>query len=156
MINLNRRILFIALVLAIIVSDSIIFFADDKNRDFYSNWIICVNAAIHTSLAVFILYRQKVQGHHGKAHATLAIGLSMWVCADVIWASYEIVYEIVPPVPSMADFLWLSAYGFITYYLFVTYKEFNKKFKFSKRVLLASIFGSVIFVENNLSYFNYI
>ena len=70
----------------------------------------------------------------------------MWVCADIIWASYEIIFEIVPPVPSMADYLWLSAYGFIAYYLFVTYKEFSKKFRFSKKVLISSSFGSVIFV----------
>jgi branched-chain amino acid transport system substrate-binding protein len=134
------------LVLSIILSDSIIFLATDKSRDFYSNWIININSAIAAALAIFIVFRQKFHTLHGKAHAALAIGLSLWLCAEIIWAMYEIVWQIVAPVPSVADYLWLSAYGFLAYYLFATYKEFNKKFRFSKKVLIASIIGGVIFV----------
>lgn len=144
--ELNRRILFTGLVIAIILSDSIIFLATDKSRDFYSNWIININSAIAAALAIFIVFRQKFHTLHGKAHAALAIGLSLWLCAEIIWAMYEIVWQIVAPVPSVADYLWLSAYGFLAYYLFATYKEFNKKFRFSKKVLIASIIGGVIFV----------
>ncbi|MFL6426166.1 MAG: hypothetical protein ACJ71R_21610 [Nitrososphaeraceae archaeon] len=54
--------------------------------------------------------------------------------------------EIVPPVPSAADFVWLSAYGFLAYYLYRTYIEFHKRFKFSTRVLAASIIGCGIFL----------
>jgi len=145
-VELNRRILFTGLVLSIILSDSIIFLATDKSRDFYSNWIININSAIAAALAIFIVFRQKFRTLHGKAHAALAIGLSLWLCAEIIWAMYEIVWQIVAPVPSVADYLWLSAYGFLAYYLFATYKEFNKKFRFSKKVLIASIIGGVIFV----------
>lgn len=59
---------------------------------------------------------------------------------------YEIVWHVVAPISSVADYLWLSANGFLAYYLFGTYKEFNKKFRFSKKVLIASIVGVVIFV----------
>ena len=59
---------------------------------------------------------------------------------------YEIVLEIVPPVPSPADFVWLSAYGFLAYYLYATFIEFHKKFKFSSRILVASIIGCGIFL----------
>jgi branched-chain amino acid transport system substrate-binding protein len=145
-VELNRRILFTGLVIAIILSDSIIFLATDKSRDFYSNWIININSAIAAALAIFIVFRQKFHTLHGKAHAALAIGLSLWLCAEIIWAMYEIVWQIVAPVPSVADYLWLSAYGFLAYYLFATYKEFNKKFRFSKKALIASIIGGVIFV----------
>jgi hypothetical protein len=145
-VELNRRILFTGLVIAIILSDSIIFLATDKSRDFYSNWIRNINSAIAAALAIFIVYRQKFHTLHDKAHAALAIGLSLWFCAEIIWAMYEIVWHIVAPIPSVADYLWLSAYGFLAYYLFATYKEFNKKFRFSKKVLIASIVGVVIFV----------
>ena len=50
MIVLNGKVLFIGLAIAILASDSIIFFAEAKNRDFYSNWVISVNAAIAASL----------------------------------------------------------------------------------------------------------
>ena len=86
------------------------------------------------------------QDHHSKSHVALAIGLSLWLCADLIWAMYEIVLEIVPPVPSAADFVWLSAYGFLAYYLYATYIEFHKKFQFSSRILVASIIGCGIFL----------
>jgi len=145
MIDLNRKILFIGLAIAIIASDSIIFFAEAKNRDFYSNWVISANAAIAASLGLFAAYRHRFHGPHAKAHVALSIGLSLWLCAEVTWAIYEIVLEIIPPIPSIADYLWLSAYGFLAYYLFSTYREFKKKLKFSKKTLSISIIVSAIF-----------
>jgi ABC-type branched-subunit amino acid transport system substrate-binding protein len=145
MIDLNRKILFIGLAIAIIASDSIIFFAEAKNRDFYSNWVISANAAIAASLAIFVAYRHRFHGPHAKAHIALSIGLSLWLCAEVTWAIYEIVLEIIPPIPSIADYLWLSAYGFLAYYLFSTYREFKTKLKFSKKTLIISIIVSAIF-----------
>ena len=49
-----------------------------------------------------------------------------------------------PPVPSIADYLWLFAYGFLAYYLFSTYREFKTKLKFSKKALIISIIVSTI------------
>jgi hypothetical protein len=148
----TRRSLFIGLVLAIIVSDSIIYFAEIKTKDFYSNWIISINASTAAILAIFVVYmhkrqRYQLQDHHSKSHVALAVGLSLWLCADLIWAIYEILLEVVPPVPSPADFLWLSAYGFLAYYLYATYIEFHKRFKFSTRILIASIIGCAIFLS---------
>lgn len=70
----------------------------------------------------------------------------LWLCADIVWAIYEIVLEIVPPVPSPADFLWLAAYGFLAYYLYATYSEFHKRFKFNRRLPIISAIGSAIFL----------
>src|SRR5918912_1480553 len=139
-INVSRRRLFIGILVAIIISDSIIFFAEIKSKTIYSNWIISINASIAAFLAVFLLYiRKNIPGEYKNARVALAIGLSLWLCADLIWATYEIVLEVVPPVPSPADFVWLSAYGFLVYYLYATYIEFHKRFNFNKRVLVASI-----------------
>ncbi|MDQ5869847.1 MAG: penicillin-binding protein activator [Thermoproteota archaeon] len=146
--NLNRRTLFLGLIIAIIISDSIIFFAEIKSKSLYSNWIITINASIAAVLAISVLYRRKnLRGVYRKTRIALAIGLSSWLCADIVWAIYEIVLELVPPVPSVADFLWLAAYGFLAYYLFVTYIQFHKKFKFSRRTLIVSILGSAIFLS---------
>ncbi|MGB6674502.1 MAG: hypothetical protein WBE34_18895, partial [Candidatus Nitrosopolaris sp.] len=51
-----------------------------------------------------------------------------------------------PPIPSAADYLWLGAYGFLGYYLFMTYKEFQKKFNFGRKALIASVIGNAIFL----------
>ena len=149
-VSFTRRNLFLGLVIAIIISDSIIFFAEIKSKELYSNWIISINATIAATLAILVIYRIKTQQHHHehntKAHIALAIGLSLWLCADIIWAIYQIILEIVPPVPSIADFLWLTAYCFLAYYLYATYGEFHKKFRFNKRVVFFSIIGSAIFL----------
>jgi branched-chain amino acid transport system substrate-binding protein len=153
-IGLTRKSLFLGLVLAIIISDSFIYFAEIKTKAFYSSWIISINAATAAALAIFVVYRhmqQRSHHHqqdhdHSKSHVALAIGLSLWLCADLIWATYEIVLEIVPPVPSPADFVWLSAYGFLAYYLYATYIEFHKRFNFNTKILAASIVGCGIFL----------
>src|SRR5919202_1558531 len=146
-INVSRRSLFMGVLLAIIISDSIIFFAGIKSKHIYSNWIISINASIAAFLAVFLLYiRKNIPGEFEDTRVALAIGLSLWLCADLIWATYEIVLEIVPPVPSAADFVWLSAYAFLAYYLYSTYIEFHNRFNFNKRILAASIIGCGIFL----------
>ena len=152
-IKLTRKSLFLGLILAIVISDSFIYFAEIKTKAFYSSWIISINASTAAALAIFVVYRHMRQRshhpqdhHHSKSHVALAIGLSLWLCADIIWAMYDIVLEIVPPVPSAADFVWLSAYGFLAYYLYDTFIEFHKKFKFSNRILVASIIGCGIFL----------
>jgi hypothetical protein len=73
--------------------------------------------------------------------------LVLWLSADIIWAIYQLVLDIVPPIPSAADYLWLSAYGFLGYYLFMTYKEFHKKFNFGRKALIASVIGNAIFLS---------
>jgi ABC-type branched-subunit amino acid transport system substrate-binding protein len=129
------------------VSCSIIFFAETNSKEFYSNWIIIINASIASSLAIFLVYKLKFHGLHGKTHAALAVGLVLWLSADIVWAIYQLVLEIVPPMPSAADYLWLFGYGFLGYYLFMTYKEFQKKFNFGKKALVASIIGNAIFLS---------
>ncbi len=151
-ITLSRRSLFLGLLVAIVVSDSIIFFAELKTKDFYSNWVISINAAVAATLAILVVYRHRrskegrVYEHSSKPRIALAIGLFLWLCADIVWAIYEIVLDIVPPVPSPADFLWLSAYGFLAYYLYASYSEFHKRFKFNRTVLIVSVIGCAIFL----------
>ena len=120
------------------MSCSIIFFAETNSKEFYSNWIIIINASIASSLAIFLVYKLKFHGLHGKTHAALAVGLLLWLSADIIWAIYQLVLEIVPPMPSAADYLWLFGYSFLGYNLFMTYKEFQKKFNFGTKALVAS------------------
>ena len=145
-INLSRRSLFMGVLLAIIISDSIIFFAGIKSKHIYSNWIISINASIAAFLAIFVIYvRKDIPGEYRHTRIALAIGLSLWLCADLIWATYEIVLEVVPPVPSAADFAWLSAYGFLAYYLFMTYIQFHKQFRFKNRTLFLTAVGCAIF-----------
>jgi ABC-type branched-subunit amino acid transport system substrate-binding protein len=146
-ISLSRRTVCLGLCVAIIVSCSIIFFAKTNSKELYSNWIIIINASIASSLAIFLVYKLKFHDLHGKTHAALAVGLVLWLSADIVWAIYQLVLDIVPPMPSAADYLWLCGYGFLGYYLIMTYKEFQKKFNFGRKALVISIIGNAIFLS---------
>ena len=69
-----------------------------------------------------------------KTNIFLALGLVFWLIANMIWAYYELVLDIVSPVPSLADLFLLSAYGFLIYRLITIYRNLhhiaNKKFLF--------------------------
>lgn len=79
-IGLNGRGLFLAVILATTISNSFIFFANAEVRENYAHWIITISAAVATSLAISILYRQR-HHHHGiieRADLALAVALSYW------------------------------------------------------------------------------
>ena len=61
-----------------------------------------------------------------KTAIHLTIGLVFWFIANIIWGYYEIILDIVSPVPSLADLFLLSAYGFLIYRLLVTYKKLGE------------------------------
>ena len=69
--RLSRINLLIGLAIAIIISDSIIYFSEAGSKEFYSNWIIIINASI-AGLATLVLYRHKQHdGIFDKSHGTL-------------------------------------------------------------------------------------
>jgi branched-chain amino acid transport system substrate-binding protein len=143
----TRRRLFMGLTLALVISSSFIIFAEIEFREYYSHWIIGINAAVAAMLAIFILYRQK--HHHGsieKADLALGIALSLSLCAELVLAIYEIHLEIVTPVPSLADLLSISAYAFLAFYVFSTYLRFYKRFHFSNRPLIIAIAVTGVFL----------
>jgi branched-chain amino acid transport system substrate-binding protein len=111
----------------------------------YSELIIIASASIAALLGVLLAYRQILHNRsHSKMYISLAIGLVLWLCADIIWASYELVFHVAAPIPSLSDILWLAGYPFFAYNLVATYRQFYNRI--DKRVLLASIIGNVIFI----------
>ena len=93
------------------------------------------------------MYQQK--RHNGfieKADLALAIALVLSLCTTILWAVYEIILEVVPPVPSLADALSIAAYAFLSFYVYSTYLRFHKVFHFSKKQLIAAVIASTIFL----------
>lgn len=80
-------------------------------------------------LSVKVVSSQGVRGLFGRAYVGLAAGLLLWVCAESIWAYIEIVIGEKAPFPSIADALWLAAYGGFGYHLFALSKFFGKGVK---------------------------
>ena len=98
-------------------------------------------------MAFLIIFQQKQ--YHGlieKADLALVIALGLSLGAETLWAIYEIVLDVVPPVPSLADALSLSAYASLGYYVFSTYLRYHKQFHFSHITTVAAIIASAIFL----------
>ena len=123
------------------IGNSFIIFADSDSKVIYSNWVLIINSLIAVGLSAIILIKDKDKdreegkvGKIDKANILLAVGLIFWFIANIIWAYYELVLDIVSPVPSLADIFLLSAYGFLICRLTIVYRKIghttNKKFLF--------------------------
>ena len=121
------------------IGNSFIIFADSDSKVIYSNWVLIINSLIAVGLSAIILIKDKDReegkvGKVDKANILLAVGLIFWFIANIIWAYYELVLDIVSPVPSLADIFLLSAYGFLICRLTIVYRKIghttNKKFLF--------------------------
>ena len=121
------------------IGNSFIIFADSDSKVIYSNWVLIINSLIAVGLSAIILVKDKDReegkvGKVDKANILLAVGLIFWFIANIIWAYYELVLDIVSPVPSLADIFLLSAYGFLICRLTIVYRKIghttNKKFLF--------------------------
>src|SRR5215211_3673168 len=143
--HITPSLLLLGLIVSAAAANSMIFFSGEESRAVYSELIIIAAASIAAFLGILLAYRQILHNRsHSKAYICLAIGLVLWLCADVIWASYELVFHVAAPIPSLPDILWLAGYPFFAYNLIATYRQFHNKL--NKRVLLASIIGNGIFI----------
>ena len=134
---MNPIYFFLGVIITIVIGNSFIIFAESDSKVIYSNWILIINSLIAAGLAAMILIKDKdrEEGQEvDQANILLAVGLVFWFIANIIWAYYELVLDIVSPVPSLADAFLLSAYGFLIYRLTIVYKKIgrttNKKFLF--------------------------
>ena len=133
---MNPIYFFLGVIITIVIGNSFIIFAESDSKVIYSNWILIINSLIAVGLSAMILVKDKDrdEGEVDKANILLAVGLVFWFIANIIWAYYELVLDIVSPVPSLADLFLLSAYGFLIYRLTIVYRKIghttNKKFLF--------------------------
>ena len=149
----TKRSLFFGVIVIAAVTSSLIFFAKVEARANNAHWILSITAAVAASVAIAILYQQKL--HNGfieKADFALAMALVLSLCAAILWAVYEIILDVVPPVPSLADIFSITAYAFLSFYVFSTYLRFYKIFHFSKKPLIATVIATSIFLFFIISY----
>ncbi len=143
--HITPSLLLLGLIVSATAANAMIFFSGEESRAVYSELIIIAAASFAAFLGILLAYRQILHNRsHSKAYISLAVGLVLWLSADVIWASYELVYHVAASIPSLSDILWLAGYPFFAYNLIATYRQFHNKV--NKRVLLASLIGNGIFV----------
>jgi branched-chain amino acid transport system substrate-binding protein len=130
--------------MTIVIGNSFIILADSDSKLIYSNWILIINSLIAAGLSAMILFKDKDTNEGDKTNIFLTLGLVFWLIANMIWAYYEIVLDIVSPVPSLADLFLLSAYGFLIYRLIVIYRNLNHIV--NKKILFLIISGTGLFL----------
>ncbi len=135
---------FLGVIITIVIGNSIIIFADSDTKMTYSNWILITNSLIAVGLSAMILVKDKDSKEGDKTNILLTLGLIFWFIANIIWAYYEVVLDIVSPVPSLADVFLLSAYGFLIYRLINIYKKLG--YITNKKILLLIISATGLFL----------
>jgi ABC-type branched-subunit amino acid transport system substrate-binding protein len=136
---------FLGVIITIVIGNSIIIFAESDTKITYSNWILITNSLIAVGLSAMILLKDKDSNEgEDKTNILLTLGLIFWFIANIIWAYYELVLDIVSPVPSLADLFLLSAYGFLIYRLINIYKKLGHII--NKKILLLIISGTGLFL----------
>jgi hypothetical protein len=133
----ERRNLVIALAISIIAINGLVFFTAGSEIEIFVgdlSRIGTISAAAILSLVV--VARQKTSGLFGRAYASLAASLVLWVVAESIWGYYELGLGVETPFPSIADAFWLAAYGPLGYHLFSTAKFYGKGVKKSTIVIV--------------------
>ena len=122
----------------------IIISAESNLKVIYSSWILIINSLIAAGLSVMLLLKDRVSIKRDKTIIHLTVGLILWFLANIIWGYYEIVLDIVSPVPSLADLFLLSAYGFLIYRLIITYRSLDHIT--DKKVISLIILGTGLFL----------
>jgi ABC-type branched-subunit amino acid transport system substrate-binding protein len=117
---------FLALLFAITIANLAIILADSDSKIIYSSWMLIITSSIAAGLSILTLLKDRSKIKKDKTAIHLTIGLIFWCIANMIWGYYEIILDIVSPVPSLADLFLLSAYGFLIYRLLVTYKNLEE------------------------------
>ena len=135
---------FLLVIISISMTNLIIIFAEPDKKIIYSSWILIINSLVAAIFSIIVLIKDTDNTDGDKTKIHLAIGLVFWFIANVIWGYYEIVLEIVSPVPSLADMFLLSAYGFLIYRLILTYRNISNTI--NKKILFLITSVTVLFL----------
>jgi hypothetical protein len=123
-----RRNLALTLVASLAVTNAFIILPDEESKPFFSNWTINAAAAVALGMVIIVIWSQKLDGLHGRTYAAFAIGLALWLVAEILWTYYELYAEI-DPYPSAADAFWIAGYAPFSYHLISTYRFFGQAVK---------------------------
>jgi ABC-type branched-subunit amino acid transport system substrate-binding protein len=116
---------FLCVIFTIAVGNLVIVFAEPDSKIIYSNWVLIINSLVAAGLASYVFLKNRENIDENKENILLTIGLVFWFIANIIWAYYEVVLDIVSPVPSLADFFLLAAYVFLIYRLMIIRKKLS-------------------------------
>jgi hypothetical protein len=153
--KLTLRLLILAIVLSIIIANSIIITSDPNSRQVTTLWAMNITAATASSLGIIAVFRHGVSGLHGKSYLFLTLGLISWFCADLtlLYNYYALGIEEQKFV-TVTDGFWFMGYGFLSTHLLIIVKSLrrendNSNVTKSKFVIIGSLAIAAVFVIFN-------
>lgn len=135
---------FLCVIFTIALGNLVIVFAEPDSKIIYSNWVLIINSLVAAGLASYVFLKNRENIDENKENILLTIGLVFWFIANIIWAYYEVVLDIVSPVPSLADFFLLAAYVFLIYRLMIIRKKLS--YIIDKKIMYLMIVLTVLFL----------
>ena len=139
------------MIFTITVGNLVIIFAEPDSKIIYSNGILIINSLVAAGLALYVFLKSRESIDENKENILLTIGLIFWFIANIIWAYYEVVLDIVSPVPSLADFFLLSAYIFLIYRLLIIRKKLSRSINKKIMYLMIGLTGLFLAYILNLT-----
>lgn len=88
---------------------------------FLSYIVVYVIASLITALKVGLATSQ------GRHYLSLFIAMSLYLCAESIWAYFQLVLQIEVPYPSIADVFYLGFIPFIGYHFYYSFNVWQKE-----------------------------
>ena len=85
-----------------------------------SSLVVCVIASLITTLKVGLATSQ------GRHYLSLFIAMSLFLCAESIWAYFQLVLQIEVPYPSIADVFYLALLPFLGYHFYYSFSVRQK------------------------------
>lgn len=148
--KLTLKILILSIIVSTIIANVIILFSgSDNNKQSTSLWTLNITAGIVSGLGIIAIYRNGIQGLHGKSYLFLALGIICWFSADLIILYYY--YDLGPEGVeeqervSVADSLWFSGYVLLGLHLLIIIRLLGNIIK-PRIVILVSII-TILFVS---------
>jgi hypothetical protein len=163
-VKLSLKNVLYALAASIIILTSVIVFSGDATtRTEYGHFSMATTAAIATGFSVLLVKKQRDNGIHDKSTIALAIGLAMWLAADIhAIASEQFSVIVAFETYTIGEFQFLyyvypaliiGGFAIFAYHLFKVCQEFAKKIDnyiviISSVIPWAFLFYMVVFYLN--------
>jgi hypothetical protein len=140
---------FISLLLSSIVFVSLtIILSDAHDRHLITMILLNATAAVATCLGIIAVYRHKLVGSHGKSYLFLAVGITLWFCADFILFYLYLIEGITEQKQfSLSDVFWLGGYVFLSLHLISVIRTICIK-NVSKTISILLVFVMIFIITN--------
>lgn len=115
-------------------------------------FLLSVGFAAGVALLAFVVSKQNETGIISKAYLSLGFGFTSYVIAELLYYTFELVFEI-EPYPSIADVFFFALYPLLLGHLILNMKYFHSGYSALQKIWIPGIpvFALAVYVIMSLS-----